>query len=51
MIINHYYPPFEQPSSVVQKVDGTLHWLNHYPEGNAIGFRNTYPLDSDLSGG
>ena len=24
-------------------------WINHHPVGNAIGFPNTYPLDSDLS--
>ena len=23
---------------------------SHYPQGIAIGFPNTYPLDSDLSG-
>ena len=36
---------------VVQKVDSTIHWINHYPVDNAISSRNTYPLDSDLSGG
>ena len=36
---------------VVQKVDSAIHWINHYPVDNAIGFRNTHPLDSDLSGG
>ena len=35
---------------VVQKVDSTIHWINLYPLGNANGFLNTYPLDSDLSG-
>jgi len=25
--------------------------INLYPVDNAIGFPNTYPLDSDLSGG
>ena len=25
--------------------------INHYPVDNATGFRTTYPLDSDLSGG
>ena len=24
---------------------------SHYPVDNTIGFPNTYPLDSDLSGG
>ena len=36
---------------VVQKLDSAIHRINHYPVDNAIGFPNTYPLDSDLSGG
>ena len=28
-----------------------IHRINHYPTDNAIVSRNTYPLDSDLSGG
>ena len=36
---------------VVQKVDSAIHRINHYPVEHAIGFPNTYPLDSDLSGG
>ena len=36
---------------VVQKLDSAIHWINLYPEDNAIDFPNTYPLDSDLSGG
>ena len=36
---------------VVQKVDSTIHQINHYPLDSAIGFPNTYPLDGDLSGG
>ena len=35
---------------VVQKVDNAIHWLTLYPVDKAIGFPNTYPLDSDLSG-
>ena len=42
---------FQQQASVVQKVDSTIHWINHYPLDSAIGSPNTYPLDSDLSGG
>ena len=26
-------------------------WINLYPVDSAIGFPNTYPLDSDLSAG
>ena len=36
---------------VVQKVDNAIHRVNLYPLDNAIGFRNTCSLDSDLSGG
>ena len=28
-----------------------IHWINHYPLDGAVCFVNTYPLDSDLSGG
>ena len=34
---------------VVQKVDSAIHWIKIYPVNNAIGFPNTYLLDSDLS--
>jgi len=36
---------------VVQKVDDAIHWINHYPADSVVCFVNTYPLDSDLSGG
>ena len=36
---------------VVQKLDSAIHQINLYPVDNAIGFPNTYPLDSNLSGG
>ena len=36
---------------VVQTLDSTIHRINHYPVDSVIGFPNTYPLDSDLSGG
>ena len=42
---------FPHLTSVVQKVDSSIHWINHYPLSSAISFPNTYPLDSDLSGG
>ena len=38
-------------STVVQKVDSSIDRINVYPGDNLIGFPNTYPLDSDLSGG
>ena len=37
--------------SVVQTLDSAIHRINLYPVDNAIGFPNTYPLDSNLSGG
>ena len=36
---------------VVQTVDSGIHKIKIYPVDNGIGFPNTYPLDSDLSGG
>ena len=36
---------------VVQKVDNTIHRINHCPLDIAIGSAITYPVDSDLSGG
>ena len=36
---------------VVQTLDSAIHRINHYPADSVIGFPNTYPLDSDLSGG
>ena len=37
---------------VVPKVDSTIQQINLYPMDSAIiGFPNTYPLASDLSGG
>ena len=29
----------------------SIHWINFYPEDNAIGFANAYPLASDLTSG
>ena len=39
------------PHAVVQRVNSAIHRINHYPVDNAIDFPDTYPLDSDLSGG
>ena len=36
---------------VVQMLDSAIHWINHYPPDNSIGFASFYPLNSDLSGG
>ena len=36
---------------VVQRLDNAIHRINHYPTDSVVCFVNTYPLDSDLSGG
>ena len=36
---------------VVQRLDNAIHRINHYPADSVVCFANTYPLDSDLSGG
>ena len=36
---------------VVQTLDSVAHRIKIYPLDSAIGCPNTYPLDSDLSGG
>ena len=36
---------------VVQTLDSAIHRIKIYPVDNAIGFPDTYPLRSDLSGG
>ena len=44
-------PKYILLAPVVQTLDSTIHPIKIYPVDNAIGFPNTYPLDSDLSGG
>ena len=41
----------KQLAPVVQTLDSAIHRLKIYPADGVIGFPNTYPLDSDLSGG
>ena len=36
---------------VAQTLDSAIHRINHYPADSVIDFRNSYRLDSDLSGG
>ena len=36
---------------VVQKVDSTIHRINHHPVDSAIDFPKTYQRDGDLSNG
>ena len=40
-----------QLAPVVQRLDNAIHRINHYPADSVVCFVNTYPLDSDLSGG
>ena len=42
---------FLQLGPVVQTLDSAIHRINLYPVDSAIGFPNTYPLNSDLSDG
>ena len=41
----------KEHAPVVQTLDSAIHRINHYPADSVIDLRNTYPLDSDLSGG
>ena len=36
---------------VFQRLDNAIHRINHCPADSVVCFVNTYPLDSDLSGG
>ena len=49
MLALFFFHCFQAP--VAKKVHSAIHWINLYPVDNATGFPNTYPLDSDLSGG
>ena len=41
----------EHQGPVAQTLDSAIHRINHYPADGVIDFRNTFALDSDLSGG
>ena len=47
----HYKLNYPNQAPVVQKFDSAIRWINLRPLDSAIGFPNTYKLDSDLSGG
>ena len=38
------FPLYLFLAPVVQRVDSTIHWINHY----SIGFDSMYPIDIDL---
>ena len=46
-----HYEISRHQAPVVQKVDNTIHRINHYSVDSAIDFAITHPLDSDLFGG
>ena len=48
-VVNQFAPKMLGP--VVQRLDNAIHRINHYPADRVVCFVNTYPLDSDLSGG
>ena len=50
-LINNKVDVGHHQGPVVQKMNSAIHRINHYPVDSAIGFPNTYPLDSDLLGG
>ena len=35
-------------ASVVQKMNGSIHRISLYPGDSAIGFSNTYPVNSTI---
>ena len=37
--------------NLVKVANSSIHRINRYPVDNTMDFVNTYPLDSDLSGG
>ena len=39
------------PGPAAQRVDNAIHWISHDPVDSIVCFINSYPLDSDLSGG
>ena len=47
----NFLHPLSDLAWVVQTLDSAIRWINLYPVDGAIGFSNTYPPDSDLSGG
>ena len=49
--LTHGAPLSQNQAPVTQTLDSAIQRINHYPTDSAIGFPNTYPLDSDLSDG
>ena len=54
MLVNHAHALLSIKKisvPVVQTLDRAIHQIKLYPADSVIDFCNTYPLDSDLSGG
>ena len=47
----HFHPARSALSCSKGLGYNAIHWINLYPVDSATGFLNTYPQDSDLSGG
>ena len=41
----------EVTNTYINYMDNAGYWINHYLVDSVVCFVNTYPLDSDLSGG
>ena len=44
-------PWYRHKAPAVKKAESAIQWINLYLIANAIAFNETYPLDSELSGG
>ena len=44
--MQYWFPYYLFAGECFITVDSAIHWINLYPLNNAIGFPNTYPLDS-----
>ena len=51
MYLGRWDAKVNHQAQVVQTLDSAIHRINRYPADSVIDLRNTYPLDSDLSGG
>ena len=49
---SRYFSSFHyHQAPVVQTLDSTIHWINHYPADKHYGNQLRYPRDTDLSCG
>ena len=50
-LLNSLIDKFQIGENLNQRLDNAIHRINHYPADSVVCFCNTYPLNSDLSGG